>query len=72
MRSQRRQRYNSKTHEEVLELSRKLKEAYKDEELFWKQKIGPLDMQKDRNMKFYHVLTKQRRIKNKIVELQQR
>ena len=29
---------NTKTYEEVLEVSRKLKEAYRDEELFWKQK----------------------------------
>ena len=61
---------NTKTYEEVLEVSRKLKEAYRDEELFWKQKSRTTWHAKgDRNTKFYHALTKQRWIQNKIVGL---
>ena len=54
----------------MLEVSRKLKEAYRDEELFWKQKSRTTWHAKgDRNTKFYHALTKHRRIQNKIVGL---
>ena len=61
---------NTKTYEEVLEVSRKLKEAYRDEELYWEQKSRTTWHAKgDRNTKFYHALTKQRRIQNKIVGL---
>ena len=61
---------NTKTYEEVLEVSRKLKEAYRDEELYWEQKCRATWHAKgDRNTKFYHALTKQRRIQNKIVGL---
>ena len=61
---------NTKTYEEVLEVSRKLKEAYRDEEWFWEQKSRTMWHAKgDRNTKFYHALTKQRQIQKKIVGL---
>src|SRR5690606_37352121 len=61
---------SSKTYEEVLDVSRKLKEAYMDEELYWEQKSRNMwHTHWDRNTKFDHALTKQRRIQNKIVGL---
>ena len=61
---------NSKTYEEVLDVSRKLKEAYRDEKLYWEQKSRTTWHAKgDINTKFYHALTKQKRIQNKIVGL---
>lgn len=53
----------SKSHEEVLEILRKLKEAYRDEELYWEQKSTTMwHTCGDRSTKFYHALPKQRRI----------
>ena len=61
---------DNRSQEEILEVSRKLQDAYKDEEEYW--------YQKSRNMwytsgdlitQFYHALTKQRRARNRIVGL---
>lgn len=61
---------DTKTYEEVLEVTQKLKDAYRDEEQYWKQKSRTTwHSQGDRNTKFYHALTKQRRIQNKIIGL---
>ncbi|XP_056862248.1 uncharacterized protein LOC108858352 [Raphanus sativus] len=60
----------SKSEEEVIEVSRKLKEAYRDEELYWEQKSRTAwHVYGDRNTNFYHALTKQRRIQNRITGL---
>ena len=60
----------SKTNDEVLEVSRKLQEAYRDEEQYWEQKSRTKwHTCGDRNTKFYHALTKQRRIQNRITGL---
>ena len=61
---------NDRTQEEILEVSRKLQEAYRDEEEYWHQKSRNMWYSSgDLNTKFYHALTKQRRIRNKIVGL---
>ena len=53
-----------------MEVSRKLQEAYKDEEDFWQQKSRNMwHTSGDQNTKFYHALTKQRRARNRIVGL---
>lgn len=60
----------TKSQEEVVEVSRKLKEAYRDEELYWEQKSrNTWHIYEDRNTEFYHALTKQRRIQNRIIGL---
>ena len=60
----------SYTQEEILEVSRKLQEAYRDEEEYWHQKSRNMWYSSgDLNTKFYRTLTKQRRIRNKIVGL---
>ena len=47
-----------------------LQEAYKDEEEYWHQKSRNMwHSSGDLNTKFYHTLTKHRRIRNKIVGL---
>ncbi|XP_022564339.1 uncharacterized protein LOC111208947 [Brassica napus] len=61
---------NNRTQEEILEVSRKLQEAYKDEEEYWHQKSRNTWYScGDLNTKFYHALTKQRRVRNRIVGL---
>ena len=61
---------NNRTQEDIREISRKLQEAYKDEEEHWHQKSRNMWYSSgDLNTKFYHALTKQRRIRNKIVGL---
>lgn len=51
-------------------MSKKLQVAYKDEEEYWHKKNRNMwHSSGDVNTKFYHALTKQRRIRNKIVEL---
>ena len=61
---------NNRSQEDILEVSRKLQEAYKDEEEYWHQKSRNMWYSSgDLNTKFYHVLTKQRRVRNKIVRL---
>ena len=61
---------NNRTQEEIVEVSRKLQEAYKDEDDYWQQKSRNLwHIGGDCNTKFYHALTKQRRTRNRIVGL---
>ena len=61
---------NNRSQEEIIELSRKLQDAYKDEEDYWHQKSQNMWYTSgDLNTKFYHTLTKQRRIRNRIVGL---
>lgn len=53
-----------------MEVSRKLKEAYRDEEDYWEQKSRTnWRTCRDRNTKNFHALTKQRRIHNMIIGL---
>ena len=61
---------NSRSQEDIVEVSRKLQEAYKDEEEYWHQKSRNMWYSSgDLNTKFYHALTKQRRARNRIVGL---
>ncbi|XP_048601936.1 uncharacterized protein LOC106377234 isoform X1 [Brassica napus] len=61
---------NTRTQEHILEVFRKLQEAYKDEEVFWHQKSRNMwHTSGDLNTKFYHALTKQRRARNRLVGL---
>ena len=61
---------NSKSQEDIIEVSKKLQDAYKDEEEYWHQKSrNTWYTSGDLNTKFYHALTKQRRVRNRIVGL---
>ena len=61
---------NNRSQEEIIEVSRKLQDAYKDEEDYWHQKSRNMWYTSGvLNTKFYHALTKQRRIRNRIVGL---
>ena len=61
---------NYRSQEDILEISRKLQETYKDEEEYWHQKSrNTWYSSGDLNTKFYHVLTKQQRVRNRIVGL---
>ncbi|XP_056842959.1 uncharacterized protein LOC130495566 [Raphanus sativus] len=61
---------NNSTQEDILNISKKLQEAYKDEEEYWHQKSrNTWNTAGDLNTKFYHGLTKQRRTRNRIVGL---
>lgn len=61
---------NNRSQEDILEVSRKLQEAYKDEEDYWHKKSRNMWYSSvDLNTKFYHALTKQRRVRNRIVGL---
>ncbi|XP_056858277.1 uncharacterized protein LOC130507599, partial [Raphanus sativus] len=61
---------DNRTQEEILEISKKLQDAYKDEEEYWQQKSRNMwNTAGDRSTKFYHALTKQRRARNRIVGL---
>lgn len=56
--------------EEELELKWKLCAAYRDEEIYWKQKSRALWLRAgDRNTKYFHAKTKQRRARNRITRL---
>lgn len=58
------------TSEEELEIKWKLCEAYREEELYWKQKIRALWLREDdRNTRYFHARTKQRRARNRITKL---
>ena len=61
---------NTRSQEDILEVYRKLQDAYKDEEDYWHQKNRNMWYSSgDFNTKFYHALTKQRQVRNKIVGL---
>ncbi|XP_056850846.1 uncharacterized protein LOC130500139 [Raphanus sativus] len=61
---------DSRTQEDIMEVSRKLQDAYKDEEEYWHQKSRNLwNTLGDHNTNFFHALTKQRRTRNRIVGL---
>lgn len=54
----------------LIEITRKLKEAYKDEELYWQQKSRIMWLkEEDNNSKFFHGQTKQRKTRNRIIGL---
>ena len=61
---------NTRSQENIFEVSRKLQDAYKDEEEYWHQNSRNMWYSSgDLNTKFYHALTKQRRVRNRIVGL---
>ncbi|XP_056864326.1 uncharacterized protein LOC130511383 [Raphanus sativus] len=61
---------STRTQEDIMDITRKLQEAYKDEEDYWQQKSRNMwNTAGDLNTKFYHGLTKQRRTRNRIVGL---
>lgn len=61
---------DSVSSEEVSRLKGNLCSALRDEELFWKQKIRITWLKEgDRNTKFFHASTKQRRARNHITKL---
>lgn len=58
------------TTEETAVAVQELSDALKEEEMFWKQKNRVFWLREgDRNTKFSHVLTKQRRARNRITQL---
>ncbi|XP_048594891.1 uncharacterized protein LOC106358645 [Brassica napus] len=58
------------TTEEIAAALKDLSDALKAEELFWKQKSRVFWLREgDKNTKFFHALTKQRRARNKITQL---
>lgn len=61
---------DSRTQEDIIEVSKKLQEVYRDEEEYWHQKSRNMwNTAGDFNTEFYHALTKQRRTRNRIVGL---
>ncbi|XP_048637537.1 uncharacterized protein LOC125609952 [Brassica napus] len=58
------------TTEEIAAALKELSDALKAEEMFWKQKSRVFWLREgDKNTKFFHALTKQRRARNKITQL---
>ena len=61
---------NTRSQEDILEVSRKLQDAYKDEEEYWHKKSRNMWYSSgDLNTKLYHALTKQRGVRIRIVGL---
>ena len=55
---------------EVLNLKWNMCAAFREEELYWRQKTRALCLKDgDRNTKFFHAVTKQRRARNRIIKL---
>ncbi|XP_010431327.1 PREDICTED: uncharacterized protein LOC104715632 [Camelina sativa] len=55
---------------EIRDIERKLKEAYRDEEIYWQQKSRKFWLRVgDKNTSYFHASTKQRRVRNRIVGL---
>ena len=62
--------HDNATTEKITAALKKLSDALKAEEIFWKQKSRVFWLRKgDRNTKKIHALTKQRRARNKITQL---
>lgn len=58
------------TYEELLKLKWELCEAFREEEMFWKQKSRATWLKEgDRNTNFFHATTKQRRARNRVTKL---
>ncbi|XP_019085523.1 PREDICTED: uncharacterized protein LOC109126439 [Camelina sativa] len=58
------------SQEEIRGIERKLKEAYRDEELYWQQKSRKFWLRVgDKNTKFFQASTRQRRVRNRIIGL---
>ncbi|XP_022573038.2 uncharacterized protein LOC111214447 [Brassica napus] len=61
---------DSVSSEEELELKWKLCAAYREEEIYWKQKSRMLWLREgDRNTRYFHAKTKQRRARNRITRI---
>ncbi|CAA7051622.1 unnamed protein product [Microthlaspi erraticum] len=61
---------DNSTQEELVDITNKLQDAYRDEEEYWKQKSRNMWLRdEDLNTKFFHASTKQRRAVNRIVGL---
>lgn len=61
---------DTKTQEEIIDVIRKLQEAYNDGEEHWQQKsLNMWHTSVDVNTKFYHALRKKRRSVNRLVGL---
>ncbi|XP_010480814.1 PREDICTED: uncharacterized protein LOC104759601 [Camelina sativa] len=64
------QENDATTVDELAELTWKLREAYRDEEVYWYQKSRSRWMKlRDHNTGYFHAQTKQRRAQNRIVGL---
>lgn len=64
------QNENLLTSDEELEIKWKLCAAYREEELYWRQKSRVLWLRGgDRNTRYFHAKTKQRRARNRITRL---
>lgn len=58
------------TNDEILQLKWNLCSAFRDEEMYWKQKSRANWLKEgDRNTKFFHAKTKQRRARNRLTKL---
>ena len=58
------------SNDEILQLKWDLCSAFRDEELYWKQKSRANWLKEgDRNTKFFHATTKQRRARNRLTKL---
>lgn len=58
------------TNDEILQLKWNLCAAFRDEQLYWKQKSRANWLREgDRNTKFFHAKTKQRRARNRLTKL---
>ncbi|XP_010436659.1 PREDICTED: uncharacterized protein LOC104720453 [Camelina sativa] len=56
--------------EDIRGIERKLKEAYRDEEIYWQQKSRKFWLRVgDKNTSYFHASTKQRRVRNRIIGL---
>lgn len=58
------------TTEEELELKWQLYAAYREEEIYWRQKSRAIWLREvDRNTKYFHAKTKQRHARNRITKI---
>ena len=62
---------DTRTQQERAELKEELNQAYLEEEIFWKQKSRVMWLRAgDRNTRFFHAVTKAKRIKNTLHSIQ--